>query len=176
MLQFACYSSIDSSTCATTPYHGIVHPSVNPSLPPSLLLREFRTKPATIPRAVHATAAYTTAACQHYDLKYVERSHDETADASREKGCACASSGQHKTNHHRKPRSSPFFFALRISSPRTFWGAPTHRQYSVMTCECNAIAWRSCKIAHGPKHTYGGGQAACPLDASSARRQCCGFG
>lgn len=37
------------------------------------------------------------------------------------------------SNHQRKPRSSPFRLALRMSSPRTLDGAPTHRQYSVMT-------------------------------------------
>lgn len=50
-------------------------------------------------------------------------------------------------HHHRKPRSSPFFFALRMSSPRNFDGAPTHVQYSVITCECSAI---TCVPRSGP--------------------------
>lgn len=41
----------------------------------------------------------------------------------------------------RNPRSSPLPFAFRMSIPRTFGGAPTHRQYSWITCECNAMPW-----------------------------------
>lgn len=50
---------------------------------------------------------------------------------------ASASSKDQKRN----PRSSPLPFAFRMSIPRTFGGAPTHRQYSWITCECNAIPW-----------------------------------
>lgn len=49
--------------------------------------------------------------------------------------------------HHRKPRSSPFRFALRMSSPRNLDGAPTHVQYSVITRECSAI---TCVQRSGP--------------------------
>lgn len=97
-------------------------------------------KPATscTTRAVHATAARTTAVLPNT----IKRCRNLTRRPTKKCVRALISpSTCNLKNHHRKPRSSPFFFALRISSPRTFWGAPTHRQYSVMTCECNAIAW-----------------------------------
>lgn len=68
------------------------------------------------------------------------------------------------SHHQRKPRSSPFFFALRMRSPRSLGGAPTHRQYSVITCECNAMTYE-------PARATGKCEGA-PMRTAEGRQRC----